>query len=44
MRYLWLFVLLAGHAAFAADDDARRGDVAGADAPDPLRPADVPFR
>ena len=24
MRYLWLFAQLAGHAAFAADDDARR--------------------
>ena len=44
MRYLWLFALFAGHAAFAADDDARRCDAAGADAFDPLRPADVPFR
>ena len=43
MRYLWLFAQLAGHAAFAADD-ARRSDVADADAPDPLCPADVPFR
>jgi len=44
MRYLWLFAQLAGHAAFAADDDARRCEWASADAIVPLCPADVPFR
>lgn len=44
MRKLLLLGLLAGGVAYAADDDARRCDLAGAEAYDPMRPAGVPFR